>query len=134
MMADGRFFPHPSQKRVYNVLYISEEINMAKKEEIMEDEIREEDEILDIDENGEDDAEPKKRNKKKQVRYIFMAEDGGWYEKERDNVRITKYYDTQKEAIDAARQHIKNSGMAGSIVVQSRKGKIRANEKVAKKK
>lgn len=107
---------------------------MAKKEEIMEDEIREEDEILDIDENGEDDAEPKKRNKKKQVRYIFMAEDGGWYEKERDNVRITKYYDTQKEAIDAARQHIKNSGMAGSIVVQSRKGKIRANEKVAKKK
>ena len=113
---------------------------MAKekeKEVIMEDEIRDDDDVLDIDENGAETEEkgPKKvRNKQKQVRYIFMADDGGWYEKERDNVRITKYYSTQQEAIDAARRHIKNSGMAGSIVVQSRKGKIRANERVAKKK
>ena len=104
------------------------------QEEVIEDEIREEDEILDVDENGEVEAAPQKRNKNKQVRYIFMAEDGGWFEKERDNVRITKYYATQKEAIDVARKHIKNSGMAGSIVVQSRKGRIRANQKVAKKK
>ena len=114
---------------------------MAENEKnmVMEDEILDDDEVLDIEEDGSESEEkgPEKKkvkNKKRQVRYIFMAEDGGWYEKERDNVRITKYYRTQEEAIDAARVHIKNSGMAGSIVVQSRTGKIRANERVAKKK
>ena len=37
----------------------------------------------------------------------------------------------QKEAVDAARTHIKNSGLPGSIVIQSKTGKIRANSKVA---
>ena len=58
----------------------------------------------------------------------------GWFEKEKDNVRVTKYYRTQKEAIEAAKTHIKNSGLAGSIVIQSKTGKIRANTKVSKKK
>ena len=72
-----------------------------------------------------------KKNKTKQVRYIFKDLENGWFEKERDNVRVTKYYKTQKEAIDAAKTHIKNSGMAGSIVIQGKVGKIRANTKVS---
>ncbi len=75
----------------------------------------------------------KVKNKNKQVRYVFKNENG-WFEKERDNVRVTKYHKTQKEAIESSVQHIKNSGLAGSVVVQSRKGKIRANTKVSAKK
>lgn len=74
------------------------------------------------------------KSKTVQLRYIFMDAEKGWYEKEKDNVRITKYYRTQQEAVEAARKHIKNSGMPGRIIIQSKKGKIRANEKVSKKK
>ncbi len=69
-----------------------------------------------------------------QFRYIFKDDEKGWYEKEKDNSRVTKYYKTQKEAVDAAKAHIKNSGLPGRVVIQSKTGKIRANEKVAKKK
>ncbi|MBO8469596.1 MAG: DUF2188 domain-containing protein [Spirochaetes bacterium] len=74
------------------------------------------------------------KTKVKQIRYIFKDPEKGWFEKEKDNVRVTKYYRTQKEAIEAAKTHIKNSGLAGSIVIQSKTGKIRANTKVSKKK
>lgn len=74
------------------------------------------------------------KTKVKQIRYIFKDPEKGWFEKEKDNVRVTKYYKTQKEAIEAAKTHIKNSGLAGSIVIQSKTGKIRANTKVSKKK
>ena len=74
------------------------------------------------------------KTKVKQICYIFKDPEKGWFEKEKDNVRVTKYYRTQKEAIEAAKTHIKNSGLAGSIVIQSKTGKIRANTKVSKKK
>lgn len=74
------------------------------------------------------------KTKVKQIRYIFKDPEKGWFEKEKDNVRVTKYYRTQKEAIEAAKTHIKNSGLVGSIVIQSKTGKIRANTKVSKKK
>lgn len=80
---------------------------------------------------GEQSAE---KTKVKQIRQIFKDPEKGWFEKEKDNVRVTKYYRTQKEAIEAAKTHIKNSGLAGSIVIQSKTGKIRANTKVSKKK
>ena len=86
-----------------------------------------------VEEIIEDDGEKEVRAKTKQVRYIFKSENG-WFEKERDNVRVTKYYKTQKEAIDAAKAHIKNSGLPGSIVIQSKRGRIRANSKVSAKK
>ena len=76
---------------------------------------------------------PDRKEKVKQVRYIFKDPEKGWFEKERDNVRVTKYYRTQKEAIEAAKTHIKNSGLPGSIVIQSKTGKIRANSKVSAK-
>ena len=86
-----------------------------------------------LEEIIEDDGEKEVRAKTKQVRYIFKSEKG-WFEKEKDNVRVTKYYKTQKEAVEMAKQHIKNSGMPGSIIIQSKKGKIRANTKVSAKK
>lgn len=79
-------------------------------------------------------ANPKAKNKKKQVRYIFRDTEKGWYEKERDNTRITKFYATQKEAVEAAKEHIRNSGLPGSIIIQSKAGKIRANTKITTKK
>ena len=100
------------------------------EEKIKDEELEEVVLVEEEEDENEDEGRRKVKNKQKQVRYIFQSEKG-WYEKERDNVRITKYYRTQEEAIDAARKHIKNSGMAGSIVVQSKTGKIRANMKVA---
>lgn len=79
-------------------------------------------------------AIPKAKNKKKQVRYVFRDVEKGWFEKERDNARVTKYYATQKEAVEAAKEHIRNSGMPGSIIIQSKMGRIRANTKVTTKK
>ncbi len=79
-------------------------------------------------------ADAKSKNKKKQVRYIFRDAEKGWYEKERDNARITKFYATQKEAVEAAKEHIRNSGLPGSVIIQSKAGKIRANTKVTTKK
>ena len=99
-----------------------------EEEKILEDGVS-----IEVTSKGELGTKPAKV-KAKQVRYIFKDPEKGWFEKERDNVRVTKYYKTQKEAIDAASMHIKNSGLAGSIVIQSKTGKIRANAKVAKKK
>lgn len=87
-----------------------------------------EDKIIEVE--GKADA----KTKTLQMRYIFMDAEKGWYEKEKDNVRVTKYYKTQQEAIDAAKKHIKNSGMPGRVIVQSKTGRIRANEKVAARK
>ena len=101
---------------------------MADEEKVLEDGATIE---VAVDESQKTE---KVKAKVKQVRYIFKDPEKGWFEKERDNVRVTKYYRTQKEAIDAAKIHIKNSGLPGSIVIQSKKGKIRANAKVAKKK
>ena len=102
-------------------------VESEKKEDSMaEEKILEEGTTIEVDVKSTD-----KKAKVKQVRYIFMDPEKGWFEKERDNVRVTKYYRTQKEAVDAARTHIKNSGLPGSIVIQSKTGKIRANSKVA---
>ena len=46
------------------------------------------------------------KTKVKQIRYIFKDPEKGWFEKEKDNVRVTKYYRTQKEAIEAAKTHV----------------------------
>lgn len=107
---------------------------MADKD-ITRDEAAEEEEVILVDGEGEagEAAAEAKKTKSRQYRYIFRNEKG-WYEKERDNVRITKYYPTQQKAIEAARIHIKNSGLPGSIVIQSKTGKIRAHNKVAAKK
>lgn len=51
------------------------------------------------------------KKKVKQIRYIFKDPEKGWFEKEKDNVRVTKYYRTQKEAIEAAKTHIKIQGL-----------------------
>ena len=71
-----------------------------------------------------------KKDKARQVRYIFKDPEKGWFEKERDNVRVTKYYRTQKEAVEAAKTHIRNSGLPGSVIIQGKSGKIRANSRV----
>ena len=93
-----------------------------------------EEKILEEGTNIEVGEQSAGKTKVKQIRYIFKDPEKGWFEKEKDNVRVTKYYRTQKEAIEAAKTHIKNSGLAGSIVIQSKTGKIRANTKVSKKK
>lgn len=125
----------PEEEKKKELVPVEEQQEILVENPTEEDmkEAEETGETLEIGEGGEEVSEPKTRNKNVQVRFIFKSEKG-WFEKERDNVRITKYYKTQKEAIEAAKQHIKNSGMRGRIVIQSKKGKIRANTKVAAKK
>ena len=122
--------PAKKEKEVKDVMKkdMTKKVPAVKKEEKKEI-VRLEGSVEIIEDDGSLEVKPKT----KQVRYIFKSEKG-WFEKERDNVRVTKYYRTQKEAIDQAREHIRNSGMPGSIIIQSKKGKIRANSKVSTKK
>lgn len=113
----------------------SKKLPVATKNE-MAPKATEEEMVIDVPaiEDSPVKAEVKSKNKKKQVRYIFRDAEKGWYEKERDNTRITKFYATQKEAVEAAKEHIRNSGLPGSIIIQSKAGKIRANTKITTKK
>lgn len=130
IVAKKKEVPVKKEKEVKDVMKkdMTKKVPAVKKEEKKEI-VRLEGSVEIIEDDGSLEVKPKT----KQVRYIFKNEKG-WFEKERDNVRVTKYYRTQKEAIDQAREHIRNSGMPGSIIIQSKKGKIRANSKVGTKK
>ena len=130
IVAKKKEVPAKKEKEVKDVMKkdMTKKVPAVKKEEKKEI-VRLEGSVEIIEDDGSLEIKPKT----KQVRYIFKSEKG-WFEKERDNVRVTKYYRTQTEAIDQAREHIRNSGMPGSIIIQSKKGKIRANSKVSTKK
>ena len=129
IVAKKKEVPVKKEKEVKDVMKkdMTKKVPAVKKEEKKEI-VRLEGSVEIIEDDGSLEVKPKT----KQVRYIFKSEKG-WFEKERDNVRVTKYYRTQKEAIEAAKTHIKNSGLPGSIVIQSKTGKIRANSKVSAK-
>ena len=56
-------------------------------------------------------SESKVQEKRRSNRFVISSRilrdpEKGWFEKEKDNVRVTKYYRTQKEAIEAAKTHV----------------------------
>lgn len=65
---------------------------------------------------------------KPQDRMVHKARDG-WANSRNGASRAEGIYPTQKEAIDAARQNLRNSG-GGELTIQGRDGRIREKDTV----
>ncbi len=61
-------------------------------------------------------------------RSVYKTTDG-WADKDDDASRPAKIHDTQQDAIDAARQHLRNQG-GGEVTIHGRDGKIRDKDTV----
>jgi uncharacterized protein YdaT len=59
-----------------------------------------------------------------------VKQDNGWAVVKEDHARASAVTDTQKEAIDRAREIVRNSG-GGEVVIHGEDGKIRAKDTVA---
>jgi len=66
---------------------------------------------------------------KQQDRTVYRRSDGKWVNKRNDKTRLTSVHDTQKDAIDAARQNLKNQG-GGELTTKGRDGKIRSKDTI----
>ena len=62
-------------------------------------------------------------------RTISRRPDGTWENKRIDSDRATSVHSTQKDAIDAARENLKNQG-GGELIVKGRDGKIRSKDTI----
>jgi hypothetical protein len=67
---------------------------------------------------------------KKSDRIVFRREDGAWVNKRNDADRASSLHTTQKEARDAAREMLKNSG-GGELTVKSPRGPIVSKDTIA---
>jgi len=67
---------------------------------------------------------------KKRDRTVFRREDGKWVNKRNDAQRASSTHGTQKDAGDAARNHLKNQG-GGELTVKGRDGRIRSKDTIA---
>lgn len=62
-------------------------------------------------------------------RTIYRRPDGDWANKRNDAGRASSVHDTQKEAIDAARDMLENQG-GGELTTKGRDGKIRSKDTI----
>jgi hypothetical protein len=62
-------------------------------------------------------------------RVVYQREDGSWANKRNDASKASSLHETQAEAIEAARENLKNQG-GGELTVQSRKGPFRDKDTV----
>ena len=60
-------------------------------------------------------------------RMVYQGSDGSWMNKRNDASRASSRHDTQGDAIDAAREMLKNQGGG----VQGRHGQIRSKDTIA---
>lgn len=67
---------------------------------------------------------------KPQDRMIYRRPDGQWANERNDADRASSVHETQREAIDAARQNLHNQG-GGELSVQGRDGRIRSKDTIA---
>lgn len=63
-------------------------------------------------------------------RTVSRRNDGIWENKRNDADRASSVHNTQKEAIDAARQHLRNQG-GGELTTKAVSGKIRSKDSIA---
>jgi hypothetical protein len=63
-------------------------------------------------------------------RYVQQRPDGDWEVVKEDRQRASSIHPTQKEAIDRARDIIRNDG-GGELVIKDRHGKIRDTDTIA---
>ena len=64
-------------------------------------------------------------------RSVFRNADGKWANKRHGAGKAASLHDTQKEAEDAAREMLRNSG-GGELNTHGRDGKIRSKDTIAK--
>jgi len=67
---------------------------------------------------------------KPQDRMVYHRPDGQWANERNDADRASSLHDTQRAAIDAARENLINQG-GGELSVQSRHGRIRSKDTIA---
>lgn len=63
-------------------------------------------------------------------RTVSRRNDGIWENKRNDADRASSVHNTQKEAIDAARQNLRNQG-GGELTTKAVSGKIRSKDTIA---
>jgi hypothetical protein len=63
-------------------------------------------------------------------RIVYRDEDGNWRDKRLGADRPAGSFDTQREAEDAARQHLRNTG-GGELITKGLDGKIRSKDTIA---
>lgn len=63
-------------------------------------------------------------------RTVYQGSDNKWINKRNDADRAGSKHDTQKEAIDAAREMLKKSG-GGELTTKGRDGRIRSKDTIA---
>lgn len=66
---------------------------------------------------------------KKQDRNVFQREDGTWANQRQDADRASDLHDTQAEAVESARDMLRNQG-GGELSIHGRDGKIRAKDTI----
>lgn len=62
-------------------------------------------------------------------RTISRRNDGSWANKRNDADKASSLHDTQKEAIDAARDMLRNQG-GGELITKGRDGRIRSKDTI----
>jgi len=67
---------------------------------------------------------------KPQDRMVYQRKDEKWVNKRNDSERPSSVHDTQQDAIDAARNMLKNQG-GGELIVKSLNSKIRSKDTIA---
>lgn len=67
----------------------------------------------------------------KDDRIVYRRPDGQWADKRHGASRPASLHPTQGVAIDAARQHLQNSG-GGELEVKGLNGRIRSKDTIAK--
>lgn len=64
-------------------------------------------------------------------RIVYRRGDGSWADKRHGASRPAGLHSTQKQAADAARQHLHNSG-GGELEIKGMNGRIRSKDTIAK--
>lgn len=66
---------------------------------------------------------------KPQDRIISKREDGTWVNQRKDSERATSLHKTQADAINAAKDNLRNQG-GGELIIKGENGKIRQKDTV----
>jgi hypothetical protein len=65
----------------------------------------------------------------KNNRIVYKRDDGNWANKKNENTKVSSLHNTQKEAENAAREMLKNSG-GGELTTKGLDGKIRSKDTI----
>ena len=67
---------------------------------------------------------------KSRDRMVYKRDDGSWANKREDAAKPSSIHDTQKEAVNAAREMLQNQG-GGELTIKGRNGLIREKDTIS---